>query len=83
MDRVGAQDVRNGAISIRAGSGMPRCCCMRVFLFFLAEDISQQHRCQSNTDEVPWYFLALVGSIRVIYSLLDVRPAEEGCSCVN
>ena len=82
MDRVGGQDVRNGAISIGAVSGMPRCCCKRV-CFFQAEDSSQPHRCRGNTDEVPCFCTALAGSIRVIYSLLDVRTAEEGCSCVN
>ena len=83
INRVGGQDVINGAISIRAGSGMPRCCCQRVCVCFQAVDISQPHRCHSNTDERPCYFTALAGSIRVIYSLLDVRTAEEGCSCVN
>ena len=29
MHRVGGQDVRNGAISIRADSAMSRCCCTR------------------------------------------------------
>ena len=42
-----------------------------------------KHRCHSNTDEVPSYFLALAGSFRVYYSLLEVRKAEEGGSCVN
>ena len=45
MDKVGGQDVRNGAISIRASSGMRGCHRKRgcVFLFFQAEDISQPH----------------------------------------
>ena len=83
MYRYSGQDVRNGAISIRVGSGMSRCCCKRVCVFFSGGRIfhSNKHRCHSNTDEVPSYFHALAGSIRVMYSLLDVRTAEEGGSC--
>ena len=42
-----------------------------------------KHRCHSNTDEVPSYFLALAGSIRVSNTLLDVMTTEKGGSCVN
>ena len=34
MDSVGGQDIRSRAISIRAGSRMPRCCCNRFFNLF-------------------------------------------------
>ena len=44
---------------------------------------NNKHRCHSNTDAMPSYFLALAGSIRVHYSLLDVRMADEGGRCVN
>ena len=83
MAKVGGQDVRNGDISIGACYGKPRCCCKSVCVFLEADDISQPHRCHSNTDEVPCFCTALAGSFRVIYSSLDVRTAEEGCSCVN
>ena len=44
---------------------------------------NNKHRCHSNTDDVPSYFLALAESIRVHTSLLEVRTAVEGSSCVN
>ena len=43
MDEVGGQDVSNGAISMRASSGMRGCHRKRVCVFFQAEDISHPH----------------------------------------
>ena len=52
---------------------------------FCCKDISQHHthRCHSNTYDVSSYFLALAGSNRVNYSLLDVSTADDGDMCVN
>ena len=44
---------------------------------------NNKHRCHSNTDEGPSYFLALAGSIRVHTRLLDVSTAVVGSSYVN
>ena len=84
MDKVGGQDARNGAIDSRSGHAQecPGVASRRDCVFLQTEDISQPHRWYSPTDEVPCGFTALDGSNRVLHSLLDVRTAEEGGSCV-
>ena len=82
IDSLGSQDVINGAVSIRACSGMPRCCCKRL-LCFPRPLIFHSNTDVSATHDVPCLCAALAGSIQVIHSLLGVRKAEDGCSCVN
>ena len=53
---------------------------------FLCKDVSQQQTqmSHSNNNEMPSYFFALAGSIRVNDTLLDVMTTEKGGgSCVN
>ena len=83
IDKLGGQDARYSGCQIRCHLDRVMLWDAKVLLregcvFLQAEDISQPHRCHSRTDEVPCYFTALDGSIRVLYSLLDVRTAEEG-----
>ena len=83
MDEVGGQDVSNGAISMRASSGMRGCHRKRGCAFFRPRIFHSPTWTVRLADERPCFSLALAVILRVIYSLLDVRTRVEGCSCVN